>query len=98
MRFAGELPIVATPPFTREHVDQAVQDFRNDYERILQGKAYVRHLPQIEQTGRIPDELEPNWKREILLGLVVLEYGTDTWFDVHPLVKRTRTFMAARNG
>lgn len=98
MRFAGELPIVATPPFTRDHVDQAVQDFRNDYERILQGKPYVRHLPKIEQTGRISDELEPDWKREILLGLVVLEYDTDTWFDVHPLVKRTRTFMAARDG
>lgn len=98
MRFTGELPIVATPPFTRGHVDQAIQDFRNDYERILQGKPYVRHLPQIEQTGRIPDELAPDWKREILLGLVVLEYDTDTWFDVHPLVKRTRTFMAARNG
>lgn len=97
MRFTGELPIVATPPFTREHVDQAIQDFKNDYERIMQGKPYVRHLPEIERTGRISDELAPDWKREILLGLVVLEYDTDTWFDVHPLAKRTRAFTAARN-
>lgn len=98
MRFAGELPIVAAPPFTREHVDQAVQDFKNDYERIMQGKPYVRFLPEIEKTGRISDELAPDWKREILLGLVVLEYDTDTWFDVHPLAKRTRAFTAARDG
>jgi len=98
MRFTGELPIVAAPPFTRDHVDQAIQDFRNDYERVLQGKPYVRHLREIEQTGQISDEIAPEWKREILLGLVVLEYDTDTWFDVHPLAKRTRAFMAARNG
>ncbi len=98
MRFVGELPIVASPPFTREHVDLAVQDFKNDYERVMQGKPYVRHLREIEQTGRIPDDLAPDGKSEILLGLVVLEYDTDTWFDVHPLAKRTRTFLAARNG
>jgi hypothetical protein len=98
MRFVGELPIVAAPPFTRDHVDLVVQDFKNDYERIMQGKPYVRYLPEIEQTGRISDELAPDWKREILLGLVVLEYDTDTWFDVHPLAKRTRAFTAARNG
>jgi hypothetical protein len=98
MRFVRELPIVADPPFTREHVDLAIRDFKNDYERILLGKPYVRHLPAIEQSGQIPDELPPDAKREILLGLVVLEYDTDTWFDVHPLVKRTRAFTAARNG
>lgn len=98
MRFVGDLPIVAEPPFTRDHVDRAVQDFKNDYERILAGKPYVRYLGAIEQSGRISDDLEPDWKREILLGLVVLEYDTDTWFDVHPLAKLTRAFTAARNG
>jgi hypothetical protein len=98
MRFVGELPIVAEPPFTRNHVTRAVQDFKNDYERILAGKPYVRYLGAIEQSGRIPDDLTPDWKREILLGLVVLEYDTDTWFDVHPLAKLTRAFSAARNG
>ncbi len=98
MRFVGELPIVGEPPFTRDHVTRAVQDFKNDYERILLGKPYVRHLPAIEQSGRVSGDLEPDWKREILLGLVVLEYDTDTWFDVHPLAKLTRTFTAARNG
>jgi hypothetical protein len=98
MRFVGELPIVAEPPFTRDHVDLAVQDFKNDYEKILLGKPYVRFLPTIEKSGVISDELEQDWKREILLGLVVLEYDTRTWFDVHPLAKATRAFTAARNG
>jgi hypothetical protein len=98
MRFVGALPVVADPPFTLDHVTIAVQDFKNYYERILLGKPYVRHLPTIEQTGLVSDDLQPDWKREILLGLVVLEYDTETWFDVHPLVKRTRAFTAARNG
>ena len=98
MRFVGELPVVGEPPFTRDHVDLAVQDFKNDYEKILLGKPYVRFLPAIDQSGVISDELEQDWKREILLGLVVLEYDTRTWFDVHPLAKATRAFTAARNG
>jgi len=98
MRFVGELPVVADPPFTRDHVDLAVQDFKNDYEKILLGKPYVRYLPAIDQSGVISDDLAPDWKREILLGLVVLEYDTRTWFDVHPLAKLTRAFTAVRNG
>jgi hypothetical protein len=98
MRFVRELPIVAEPPFTRDHVDLAVQDFKNDYEKILLGKPYVRYLPAIEQSGVISDDLASDWKREILLGLVVLEYDTRTWFDVHPLAKLTRAFTAAQNG
>ena len=98
MRFVGELPVVAEPPFTRDHVDLAVQDFKNDYEKILLGKPYVRSLPAIVQSGVISDDLEADWKREILLGLVVLEYDTRTWFDVHPLAKLTRAFTAVQNG
>ena len=98
MRFVGELPIVGEPPFTRDHVDLAVQDFKNDYEKILLGKPYVRYLRAIEQSGLVSDDLTSDWKREILLGLVVLEYDTQTWFDVHPLAKLTRAFTASRNG
>src|SRR5678815_3833259 len=97
MRFVGEIPIVAEPPFTREHVDLAVQDFKNDYEKSLLGKPYVRYLPAIHQSGAISAALTSDWKREILLGLMVLEYDTRTWFDVHPLARLTRAFMAARN-
>lgn len=98
MRFVGELPIVGELPFTRKQVDLAVQEFKNDYERILSGKPYVRYLYTIEESGRVSDDLDLDWKREILLGLVILEYDTNTWFDVHPLAKLTRAFTAARNG
>lgn len=97
MRFVRELPIVAEPPFTRDHVDLAVQDFTNDYEKILLGKLYVRYLHAIDESGVIFDDLASDWKQEILLGHVLLEYDTRTWFAVHPLVKLTRAFTAARN-
>ncbi|HVV83464.1 MAG TPA: hypothetical protein VHE35_10350 [Kofleriaceae bacterium] len=95
LRIVGELPIVGEPPFTARMVDDVVNDFRNDYARLLQGKPYVARLPEIARTGEIPDDLDPGSKREILLGLVALEYDTDTWFDIHPLVKRTRSYVRA---
>lgn len=95
LRIVGELPIVGDPPFTNDMVDAVAGEFRNDYARLLQGKPYVARLPAIARCGEIPDDLDPAWKREILLGLVALEYDTDTWFDVHPLVKRTRSYVRA---
>ena len=96
LRVMGELPIVAETPFTIEAVQTAASEFRNDYTRLLQGKPYVKFLPRIAETGTIPDEMEPLWQREILLGHVVLEYNSDVWFDVHPLVKESPTYKAAK--
>jgi hypothetical protein len=97
LRIVGELPIAGDgrAPFTMAMVDTVASEFRNDYARLLQGKPYVARLPSIARTGEIPDDLELAWRREILLGLVVLEYDTDTWFDVHPLVTRTRSYVRA---
>jgi hypothetical protein len=94
LRLIGELPIVGKGevPFTRDMIDTVANELRNDYTRLLQGKAYVKLLPAIARTGEIPDDIDPSWKREILLGLIVLEYDGDTWFDVHPLVKRNRRY------
>jgi hypothetical protein len=94
LRIMGELPIVAEAPFNLAAVDLAASEFRNDYTRLLQGKPYVKYLPQIAETGTISDVMEPEWQREILLGQVVLEYNSDVWFDVHPLVKATPTYRA----
>jgi hypothetical protein len=95
LRMMGELPIVADAPFSIEKVRTAASEFRNDYTRLLQGKPYVKYLPGISATGTIPDEMDSVWQREILLGHVVLEYNSDVWFDVHPLVKATPTYQAA---
>lgn len=97
MRLLGELPIVADPPFTVQAVQQAATEFRNDYTRLLQGKPYVQHLPYIAVRGSIPPELEPRWQREVLLGQIVLEYNSEVWFDVHPLVRDTPTYKASAN-
>jgi len=96
MRFAGALPVVNDQmPYDVQAVDRAVADFASDYERLLGGKAYVPLLPAIAGTGQFTDAFTLDAKREILLGLVALEYDTATWFDVHPLVKRTRAYRAA---
>lgn len=94
-RFAGALPIVTQPPFTVQSVEAAIADFRNDYERLLGGKAYVQALPMLADSGQFAPDFSMDAKREILLGLVALEYDTQTWFDVHPLVKRTRAYLHA---
>ncbi len=95
LRFAGALPIVSQPPFTATAVEAALADFRNDYERLIGGKAYVAALPTLAASGQFPPDFSMEAKREILLGLVALEYDTQTWFDVHPLVKRTRAYLHA---
>ncbi len=92
MRYAGALSNVGEPPFTVSMVEAAIADFRSDYERLLGSKQYVKLLPGLAETGQFNDDFSLDAKREILLGLVALEYDTETWFDVHPLVKRTRAF------
>jgi hypothetical protein len=96
LRFVSDLPIHGDPKFTVATVHQVVADYTNEYERLLQGKPYLRLLHDIERTGAFPEQIEDEWKRQLLLGLVVLEYDTGTWYDIHPLVKRTRAFRLAR--
>lgn len=95
LRLVADLPIVAEMPFSLEHVEQVVADYINDYERLLQGRPYLSLLHAIERTGAFPENTPDDWKRQVLMGLVVLEYDTGTWYDVHPLVKRTRAYRAA---
>ena len=73
-------------------VESAVADFQSHYERLLGGKDYVSLLPGLAGAGQFHEGFPLDAKREILLALVALEYDTDTWFDVHPLVKRTRAY------
>lgn len=37
------------------------------------------------------------WQREVLLGQIVLEYNSDVWFDVHPLVREPPTYKASES-
>ena len=98
LRLVGEMPTFGSIPFSTATVEAVIADHVNDYERILQGKPYLPLLPVIERTGSFPRDLEPAWKKQLLLGQIVLEYDTGTWYDVHPLAKRTRAYRSAVAG
>ena len=98
LRLVGEMPTVGAIPFSSATVDAVIADYINEYERILQGKPYLPLLHTIEHTGAFPGDTDPAWKQQLLLGLIVLEYDTGTWYDVHPLAKRTRAYRAATPG
>jgi hypothetical protein len=98
LRLVGEMPTVGAMPFSIATVDAVIADYINEYERILQGKPYLHLLHTIERTGAFPVDTDESWKRQLLLGLVVLEYDTGTWYDIHPLAKRTRAYQAAVTG
>lgn len=95
LRLVGEMPTVGAIPFSSATVEAVIADYVNEYERILQGKPYLPLLHTIERTGAFPGDTDPAWKQQLLLGLIVLEYDTGTWYDVHPLAKRTRAYRAA---
>ncbi|MBK7536392.1 MAG: hypothetical protein IPI49_13690 [Myxococcales bacterium] len=95
LRIVSELPVVGAMPFTRAVVDAASADFVNEYERILQGKPYLNLLHTIERGGAFPINTDEAWKRQLLMGLVALEYDTGTWYDIHPFAKATRAYASA---
>jgi hypothetical protein len=95
LRTVSELPSYGQQPYTHALVREVVADSINEYERLLQGKPYLRLLHAIADTGEFPAETTDEWKRQLLMNLIVLEYDTGTWYDVHPFVKATRAFRSA---
>jgi hypothetical protein len=95
LRIVGELPSYGAQPYTLALVRDVAADLINDYERLLQGKPYLGLLHAIAETGEFPAATTDEWKRQLLMNLIVLEYDTGTWYDVHPLVKATRAFRSA---
>ncbi|HEX7841868.1 MAG TPA: hypothetical protein VF469_30570, partial [Kofleriaceae bacterium] len=95
LRIVGDLPSYGAQPYTRVLVGGVAADLINDYERLLQGKPYLGLLHEIARSGEFPAATTDEWKRQLLMNLIVLEYDTGTWYDVHPLVKATRAFRSA---
>ncbi|HET7503636.1 MAG TPA: hypothetical protein VFK02_21595 [Kofleriaceae bacterium] len=95
LRIVGDLPSFGAQPYTGQLVRDVAADYINEYERLLQGKPYLGLLHAIADTGEFPAATTDEWKRQLLMNLVVLEYDTGTWYDVHPLVKATRAFRSA---
>jgi hypothetical protein len=95
LRIVGDLPSYGAQPYALGQVRAVAAELVNDYERMLQGKPYLGLLHAIADTGEFPAATTDEWKRQLLMNLVVLEYNTGTWYDVHPLVKETRAFRSA---
>jgi hypothetical protein len=95
LRIVGDLPSYGAQPYALAQVREVAAELVNDYERMLQGKPYLGLLRAIADTGEFPAATTDEWKRQLLMNLVVLEYDTGTWYDVHPLVKATRAFRSA---
>jgi hypothetical protein len=95
LRLVGDLPSYGPQPYTKPLVREVAAELINDYERLLQGKPYLGFLHAIADTGEFPAAMTDEWKRQLLMNLIVLEYDTGTWYDVHPLVKATRAFRSA---
>ncbi len=79
-------------PIGVDDVEHAVSRLVADLERVLQGRAVLQHLHAIERTGSIPGEISASDRKWLLLNLIVVEYNGETWYDVHPLARRTRAY------
>jgi hypothetical protein len=81
--------------FTRDDVDLTVKEFVGNMERLLQGRSFLRDLHHVVETGCFPEAFEDDTRQWLLYELVLLEYNSDTWYDVHPFARRTRAFRQA---
>lgn len=80
---------------TREDVENGIKDIVSSYERMLQGKAYLPQLHAIARDSSFPVDFPEEARNTLLHSMVVLEYNGETWYDVHPLARRTRAFKSA---
>lgn len=79
-------------PISAADIEHAVERQVADLERVLQGRSVLPHLHTIEKTGSIPGQVSAADRKWLLLNLVVVEYNGETWYDVHPLARRTRAY------
>ncbi|MDC0671129.1 hypothetical protein [Nannocystis radixulma] len=76
-------------------VEAGVRDIVSSYERMLQGKPYLPGLHEIAACSCFPVGFDAAARNALLHSMVVLEYNGETWYDVHPLARRTRAYLSA---
>lgn len=76
-------------------VENGVKDIVSSYERMLQGKEYLPALHTIAACSCFPVGFPEDARNALLHSMVVLEYNGETWYDVHPLARRTRAYASA---
>ncbi len=77
-------------------IEDGVKDIVSSYERMLQGKSYLPGLHEIAACSCFPVGFDEAARNALLHSMVVLEYNGVTWYDVHPLARRTRAYQTAR--
>lgn len=86
------------PPITRISVERAVAIFQSGFLKALDD-GWIPVLKEVHASKRFPTTCAASMRQEMLRHLFVLEYQldlSDTWFDVHPLVVRSRRFREAK--
>jgi len=76
-------------------VEDGVKDIVSSYERMLQGKGYLPGLHEIAACSCFPVGFDEAARNALLHSMVVLEYNGVTWYDVHPLARKTRAYKNA---
>lgn len=82
------------PPITAASVDRGIRLLQEDRERAVP-EEWLKTLAEVHRTNRFPADCKVETQREMLRGLVVLEYQNgdpSPYFDVHPLILRSRRF------
>lgn len=77
---------------TAADVEDGVRDIVSSYERMLQGKDYLPQLHEVAKCSCFPVGFDESSRNALLHSMVVLEYNGETWYDVHPLARRTRAY------
>ncbi|MDO9016294.1 MAG: hypothetical protein Q8S73_10170 [Deltaproteobacteria bacterium] len=85
-------------PIARTSVDRALGQFEAGLMRALDDE-WLPALRKVHETNRFPSDCKADARREMLRNLFVLEYqrgqSEETFFEVHPLVVRSRRFREA---
>lgn len=90
------LSLKPTMELTVADVENGVKDIVSSYERMLQGKEYLPSLHAIAACSCFPVGFAEDARNALLHSMVVLEYNGETWYDVHPLARRTRAYVSAK--
>lgn len=81
-------------PISAASVDRGIRAMQEDRERAV-SEEWLATLAEVHRTNRFPKDCKPETQREMLRGLVVLEYQNGDpapYFDVHPLIVASRRF------
>lgn len=83
-------------PITIEDIEAVAQIEVGNFERVLQGRPFLRALHEVERTGAFPADFDEASRQWLLYELIVVEYDRGTWFDVHPFACATRAYRLAK--